>query len=449
MQHKRPPIPVIVVIIMIILTLGFFGIRALFNKGDSTLTASGTIEAVEITISPEFSGKVTEVLVDEGTPVKAGDVLFRLDDTMLQAQRRVSAANRELTLDAATTADTALKTAQAQYDLVLNASRLESIATRTADWRAPNLAGYTLPGGYFNRTEQISASQSEVQAAKSASEAAQIRLDGMLGDSTNKDFSAAEKRLAIARAAFLVAQEIISHTGTIDNSDLRDTAQSAYDAARTELEDAQSNYDNQKDTEATKNIIISRAELSAALERYEVAQDHLLALQTGEYSPRVTAAKAAVHQAEAAFNQTMLAVTQGEASLSLIDVQIGKLMVKAPVDGVIMTRNIEPGEFVAPGAAAMTLGQLTSLTITVYIPENRYGELSIGQSSTVTVDSFPDETFNATVIHIADQAEFIPRNVQTVEGRTSTVFAIKLQVQDPNGKLKPGMPADVLFVSGK
>ncbi len=63
----------------------------------------------------------------------------------------------------------------------------------------------------------------------------------------------------------------------------------------------------------------------------------------------------------------------------------------------------------------------------------------------MTVDSFPGEIFVATVSHIAEQAEFTPRNVQTVEGRTSTVFAIKLQVQDPAGKLKPGMPADVVF----
>jgi hypothetical protein len=63
----------------------------------------------------------------------------------------------------------------------------------------------------------------------------------------------------------------------------------------------------------------------------------------------------------------------------------------------------------------------------------------------MTVDSFPDETFSASIVYISDQAEFTPRNVQTVEGRSSTVYAIKLQVQDPNGKLKPGMPADVVF----
>jgi HlyD family secretion protein len=94
---------------------------------------------------------------------------------------------------------------------------------------------------------------------------------------------------------------------------------------------------------------------------------------------------------------------------------------------------------------AMTLGQLDTLTITVYVPENLYGQLSLGQSASMTVDSYPGEAFIATVVHIADQAEFTPRNVQTAEGRSSTVFAIKLKIQDPGGKLKPGMPADVTF----
>jgi multidrug resistance efflux pump len=138
-------------------------------------------------------------------------------------------------------------------------------------------------------------------------------------------------------------------------------------------------------------------------------------------------------------------VIQSQANLALLDVQIAKLTIKAPLDGSILMRTIQPGETVSPGASAMIIGDLTKLTITVYVPENLYGEISLGQSASMTVDSFPSEIFTATVIHIADQAEFTPRNVQTVEGRTSTVFAIKLQVHDPNGKLKPGMPADVIF----
>jgi HlyD family secretion protein len=146
-----------------------------------------------------------------------------------------------------------------------------------------------------------------------------------------------------------------------------------------------------------------------------------------------------------ALDQSKFALAQAEASLALIDAQIAKLTVNAPMSGVVLTRNVEPGEFVQPGATTLTLGNINEMTITVYIPENHYGEISLGQSATLTVDSFPDVTFDATVIQIADKAEFTPRNVQTVEGRSSTVFAIKLSVQDLEGKLKIGMPADVVF----
>jgi HlyD family secretion protein len=81
------------------------------------------------------------------------------------------------------------------------------------------------------------------------------------------------------------------------------------------------------------------------------------------------------------------------------------------------------------------------------VPEDRYGEIHLGQQASVKVDSFPDLTFTSDVTHIADQAEFTPRNVQTAEGRSSTVYAIKLTVTDPQDKLKPGMPADVTFVT--
>jgi len=126
-------------------------------------------------------------------------------------------------------------------------------------------------------------------------------------------------------------------------------------------------------------------------------------------------------------------------------VQAGKLVVNSPIDGVVLTRFVEPGEVIQPGAAVMTVGQLSPLKITVYIPEDRYGEITLGQTALVTVDSFPGQQFAATVVRIADQAEFTPRNVQTVEGRRNTVFAIELSIDNADGRLKPGMPADVDF----
>jgi HlyD family secretion protein len=94
---------------------------------------------------------------------------------------------------------------------------------------------------------------------------------------------------------------------------------------------------------------------------------------------------------------------------------------------------------------ALAMADLNNMTITVYVPEDRYGQIALGQHADVSVDSFPGEVFTAEVIHVADQAEFTPRNVQTVEGRSSTVYAIKLKVTDSDGKLKIGMPADVIF----
>jgi HlyD family secretion protein len=445
MKHKRPPIPVIILVALAILVGGYFGIRALLNPGSAALTASGTIEAVEVTISPEIGGKVAEVPVDEGTPVKAGDMLFRMDDTLLQGQRAVGEASLNLAQAAATTGEASLATAQANYIVALDTAHLASASTRTLDWRAVNPTGYGLPGGYFSLADQIGAAQSEVDASGSARDAAAKSLNILLTDPANSVFVAAETRLATARAASIAAQDMLTRANASNNTDLRDAAQSAYDTTKTELENAQAAYDGLKDTDAARNIITSRADLSMVQERLESAKDRLLALQTGENSPQVAAAQAVFHQAQAAADQAFLAITQAEASLALIDTQIAKLTVIAPANGVILTRSIQPGEIVAPSAPAMTLGRLDNLTITVYVPENLYGELSLGQSAIVTVDSFPGETFSATVTHIAEQAEFTPRNVQTVEGRSSTVFAIKLQVKDTAGKLKPGMPADVTF----
>ncbi len=117
--------------------------------------------------------------------------------------------------------------------------------------------------------------------------------------------------------------------------------------------------------------------------------------------------------------------------------------IRTPIDGVVLERAIEPGEVAAPGSTLLIVGDLTTLTLTVYVPEDRYGKINLGQSYPVTVDSFPGKAFQGTVSHIADQAEFTPRNVQTVQGRKNTVYAVRLTLDNPDLALKPGMPADV------
>jgi multidrug resistance efflux pump len=132
--------------------------------------------------------------------------------------------------------------------------------------------------------------------------------------------------------------------------------------------------------------------------------------------------------------------------LDVVEIQIEDLTVTAPADGVVLARSVEVGELVQPGVTVLTIGQLSDVTITVYVSEDQYGQIGLGQSAEVSVDSFPDEIFDATVTRIANQAEYTPRNVQTEEDRRTTVFAIELSVEGAGGMLKPGMPADVTFI---
>lgn len=445
MSHKRPPIPVIVILTLAILTLGYFGIRALVKPDSTGLTASGTIEVVEVNIAPELGGKVIDVPVEEGATVNKGDVLFRLDGTILQAQRNVAAATLEVSQAGLASANAALAVAQANYELALNSARATSAGLRTSEWGAAQLNGSLLPGGYFQQQEEIAAAQVEVETSGQELETLAQNLKGLLDDPANALFVAAEKELLSARTTYQVSQSVLGRAQLSADPDLIDTAQKSVDDARIALEDAQATYDNLKESGSAAEIIQTRSDLAVAQERLASARDHLLALQYGEYSPQLAAAQAVLNQALASVEQATLAVKQANANLELLDAQISRLTITAPSDGTILTSTIQPGEILAPSATAMTLAKLSDLTITVYIPEDLYGGITLGQSASMTVDSFPGETFVVMVTHIADQAEFTPRNVQTVEGRSTTVFAITLRVQDAGGKLKPGMPADVSF----
>ncbi len=445
MKTKRPPLIVIVLVIAALLVGAYYLYNAA-RPADTTLTASGTVEATEILIAPELSGKVVEVVVNQGDIVNTGDVLFRLDDMLPQAQRNVAVAALDTATAASLTADAGVASAQSQYDLILTAAQVEEMINRTADWVVAQPTEFNQPVWYFDRAEQVEAAQAAVDAAKIALDAAQVKLDAVTEKATSNDFLNAEKRLLNARAAFQVAQDVLDRTNnTGADQILQDSAQQNHDDASSELTNAQRDYDDAVTTSGAEDVLIARADLSVSRESYDAAQDRLYFLQTGGLSPKVVAAQKGLEQAQAAAVQASSAVQQADANLALIDTQIAKLTVTAPTDGMILTRALEPGEVVMPGSGLLTMARLNDLTITVYIPEDRYGEISIGQIANVAVDSFPDESFTATVVYISAKAEFTPRNVQTAEGRKTTVFAIKLMLEDTSGKLKPGMPADVLF----
>jgi multidrug resistance efflux pump len=118
---------------------------------------------------------------------------------------------------------------------------------------------------------------------------------------------------------------------------------------------------------------------------------------------------------------------------------------EAPISGMVLERPIHLGEVALPGAPLMTLADLDNVTLTVYVPEDQLGQVQLGQTVSVTVDSYPDRTFTGTLVFVSSQAEFTPKNVQTREERVNMVFAVKVHLPNPGHLLKPGMPADAVI----
>ncbi len=433
MHNKLPPLPVrILVAVIVIGSLIYFGARSLNPANNGEITASGSIEGTIVNIAPEMAGKVSEVFAEEGQFVKENDPLLNLDPSLLLAQRAVASAQVD-------SANAALAAAQTKYDQTLQAAFSAQDVSRAKDLRpsAPDQFDQSL--WYIEQTQQAESAQGEVDAAKAGLDSALANLNKIITDLNNADYVNAEARLAQARASFLVAKDVKEKAESVaQNGGLMDAAYDYYNTALDELNAAQENFNALTNSKTEDDIEYARGQVVVAQQRYDAAYTRLLALQTGAQSPLVISSLKALEQSKTA-------LAQAEANLALLDTQIAKLTISAPMDGIILTRSVEPGEFIQPGGSALTMADLTQITITVYVPEGRYGNISLGQTAEVRVDSFPDLTFTATVVHIADQAEFTPRNVQTVEGRSSTFYAIKLQVKDQDGKLKIGMPADVVF----
>lgn len=460
--------------ILFILILSITSCDVLMADGDEPLEASGVVEAVEVVISPELGGRIAEVFKQEADKVEEGEILFRLEGKLLNAQREQALTALEMAHAQVTTSETGLEAAHAglaaaeagveianiQYELELDSARLMEQAERTRSWNQDIPKEFSLPTWYFQKGEEISAAESEVGEAREALEIEGANLESVLDDASHADLKAAEERLLKAQIAFLIAEELTDRKIHREGKEeLEDYLEIIYDDAEAELEAAQSAYDKILSEQSAADVLEARARYTVAQERYDTALDQFNALLTGEHSKALRAAEAIVVQAESAVGQALAnihqaesgivqgerMVAQAQAAINLIDLQIEKLEVPTAVSGVVMTRNIEPGEVIQPGMAALTIGLLDHLTIKVYVPENLYGQINLGDQARVSVDSFPGQVFNATVVRIADRAEYTPRNVQTQEDRQTTVFEVELALEDTQGKLKPGMPADVSF----
>ncbi|RLC88541.1 MAG: hypothetical protein DRI79_07685 [Chloroflexi bacterium] len=402
------------------------------------LTASGFIEAEELDIAPELGGRVIELPVDEGDEVEAGQVLVRLDGTLLEA--RIEAAQA------------ALDVAKAQLAQVQAGARPEQIrqaeaalaqaeAARDGAYQAWQDAiairdnPQELDAQIAQAKAQVAAAEAALAQANALKDAAEIANDAYYDGM--EALEEAKKELEKIPEPFrppLPGVQLDFHL--IPNAYWKawvgvNSAQAALEGARAALNDLYAMRNNPQELNA--QVDAAEAQYRAAESAVQMAQAQLDALRAGAIEEEIAAAEAQVQQAQAALDS--LAVLRD------------KLTIAAPVGGLVLELSIHEGELAAPGATLLTLGDLDEVTLTVYVPEDKLGLVHIGQRVEVQVDSFPERTFIGTVVAIAHEAEFTPRNVQTQEERVNMVFAVDVRIPNPDHALKPGMPADATIVT--
>lgn len=190
----------------------------------------------------------------------------------------------------------------------------------------------------------------------------------------------------------------------------------------------------QKEVISQREFDAANAAFLSAVSRKKDASEKLAVLKKGPRIEQIEAALARAHQAEKAFNLSKL--------------QLDYATLHSPLSGMVLSKNIEPGEYVQPGTPVITEADLSSVYIRAYVEEPDMGRVKLGQSAVVTADGLPGKKFDGRVSFISSEAEFTPRTVQTKGERVKLVYRIKIDVANPDLALKPGMPADAV-INGK
>lgn len=207
----------------------------------------------------------------------------------------------------------------------------------------------------------------------------------------------------------------------------------AVEAARAEAERLSGDLERAKTLYARD--VISRQEFEKARAAYEVADE------------RRKEAKESLHLVEEGprreqIDRARAQVRQAKEALELARTRLSYTAIASPLAGVVLSKNVEPGDYVAPGTPVVTVGSLKDPWLRAYIEETDLGRVKVGQAVEVTADTYPGKKYAGRVSFISPQAEFTPKNVQTRKERVKLVYRIKVDVANPDLELKPGMPAD-------
>jgi HlyD family secretion protein len=359
---------------------------------DESIHLSGNIEAIEVPISFKIPGHVEKRFLDEGASVKEGQPIAQLEAADLEAE--VAARRGEL------------QQAQAALDEMHHGSRPDEIAASLAAMKKAEANYEELKNG--SRPQEIAASKSIYEAAKDDLE----RLEHDL-----------------QRAKDLRK----SHPGAMSDEQY-DQVLAAQRMGSDRYAEAQKRYELMKLGPRQEDIAQGKAAMEQAEAQYRLVKE----------GPR----KEDIDQAAAK-------VEQAKAALKAAEVKLSYATVVSPLTGVVLSKNVEPGEYVAPGTPVVTVADVKNVWLRGYIDERDVGKKVVAWNSPaeITTDAYPGKKYRGHVGFISSEQEFTPKTVQTERERVKFVYRVKIYVDDNTDnefELKPGMPAEArLLAPGK
>jgi HlyD family secretion protein len=265
----------------------------------------------------------------------------------------------------------------------------------------------------------------EIEQARARATTATAALQETKAGARSEQLGAAAARLSAAQVAvdkaktdFERAQRLFA-TGAI--------ARAEADNLEAALQSAIAQRDAQKQAQDELTNGARKEDLEQAAARAREAQANAKLVQAGSRIEDIKAAQGSVDAAKGRVDE--------------IDVMLDELTIRVPVASRIESLDLRPGDLLAPNATAATLLEDDQLYVRIFVPETQIGKLRISQGVPVTVDSFPDKTFEGIVEHINSVGEFSPRNLQTADERADQVFAARIGLRDGRDQLRAGMAA--------
>ena len=266
------------------------------------------------------------------------------------------------------------------------------------------------------------------------------------------------EEIAEARAA--AAQAKADYELKKNGYRLEDIASAQAELDRAKADEVRTHLDFDRYDALAKNDLISKqqrdtaeANWKVAVAQVENAQHKLDELRRGYRPEEIASAEARFQQAQATREKLERGnrredVELAKAAYAYDEARFRERQVTAPTAATVEVLDVRPGDLIAPNTPVATLLERDQIYVRIYIPETQIGRVKLDEQAEVRVDSFPNQVFHGLVEQINQQAEFLPRNVQTREERVHQVFGVKIRIDDPTGRVRPGMAADVKLKPG-